>query len=777
MLRTLDRYLIREIAMPFAIALVLSTFILQIPPILREGEALVARGVPLAIVARLLINLLPQALSLTIPMAVLGGILIGFGRLSGDREFVAMQACGVSLGRLLRPVALVAVLATAATAYETIVALPAGNQSFREITFNVIATRVESSVKPGVFFEDFPNRVIYVRSLPPGGGWKDVFLSDTSSGDQATVYFAKEGRIVLDREKRLVQLHLIDGTSHTTYLSKPEAYEGAAFDEIAITLDPTTVFPPPPSKGAPEMTFAELDVAIAQAKERNDPAYAYRFMWQQKLSLPMTCPILALIGLALGASSRKDGKLAGFVLGFGVIFVYYVLLWMARAFAHGGRFSPEWAPWIPNIIMGSVGLALLAWRARSADRPIRFSLPACWQRRANPANGLEGGSGVRRRVVLVIKVPRLDLPMPRLLDLYVAREYGRTLLLCVAALLGIFYIATFIDLADKMFRGEATTALVLRFFYFQTPQFIYYVIPIAVLVSTLVTIGVMTKNSELLVMRACGISLYRTSAPLVLFGLLASAVLYGLQEQVLATANREADRLDRIIRSRPPKTSSLDRRWIVGSGGEMYHYDLFDTTSSRFTRLWVYRVDDASWRLEGMDYASDAIPSQASESGWIARAGWTRDFVHAAASTRQDSVRYAAFAERDLPIERPDYFKSESPAADQMTYGELKAYVERLSASGADVVPYMVALQRKVAFPFVAVIMTLLAIPFAVTTGRRGALDGIGIGIALAIVYWTTFILFTAVGSGGLLPPTLAAWASNILFGAAAAYMILTVRT
>jgi lipopolysaccharide export LptBFGC system permease protein LptF len=89
----------------------------------------------------------------------------------------------------------------------------------------------------------------------------------------------------------------------------------------------------------------------------------------------------------------------------------------------------------------------------------------------------------------------------------------------------------------------------------------------------------------------------------------------------------------------------------------------------------------------------------------------------------------------------------------------------------------MVALQRKVAFPFVAVIMTLLAIPFAVTTGRRGALDGIGIGIVIAIVYWTTFILFTAIGSGGLLPPALAAWASNILFGAAAVYMILTVRT
>jgi lipopolysaccharide export LptBFGC system permease protein LptF len=89
----------------------------------------------------------------------------------------------------------------------------------------------------------------------------------------------------------------------------------------------------------------------------------------------------------------------------------------------------------------------------------------------------------------------------------------------------------------------------------------------------------------------------------------------------------------------------------------------------------------------------------------------------------------------------------------------------------------MVALQRKVSFPLVTLVMTLLAVPFAVTTGRRGALYGIGVGIVLAIVYWTTLSVFAAMGAGGLVPPMLAAWAPNILFGAAAAYMVLTVRT
>ena len=73
--------------------------------------------------------------------------------------------------------------------------------------------------------------------------------------------------------------------------------------------------------------------------------------------------------------------------------------------------------------------------------------------------------------------------------------------------------------------------------------------------------------------------------------------------------------------------------------------------------------------------------------------------------------------------------------------------------------------------------MTLIAVPFAVTTGRRGALYGIGVGIVLAIVYWITLSVFAAMGAGGLVPPMLAAWAPNILFSAAAAYLILSVRT
>ena len=289
----LDRYVIRELLLPMGLSLVLLTFILVIPPILREAEELIVKGIAWSTFLHVLVLLLPQALSLTIPMSVLLGILIGFGRLSADREFVALQACGVSPFRLIRPVAFVAVVATAATAHQIIVALPDANQTFREITFNVIANRAESNVKPRVFYDEFPNRTIYARDVMPGG-WRDVFLADTSQPNQTTVYFAKEGRLLVDRAKRSVALELTSGTRHTTSTTKPDEYEGADYERVLIHLDPNTVFPNiKPTKTPTEMSIAELKASIAAGAAIHDPGNVQRFTIQQKFAIPVACLVLA----------------------------------------------------------------------------------------------------------------------------------------------------------------------------------------------------------------------------------------------------------------------------------------------------------------------------------------------------------------------------------------------------------------------------------------------------------------------------------------------------
>ena len=413
-MRLLDRYLVREIVPSMLLALLGLTFVLMMPPILQNAEKLIAKGVSWAIILRVLLTLVPQALSVTIPMAFLYGVLFGLGRLSADREFVALQACGVSVFRVFRPIALLASLACAATAYETIIALPDANQTFREITFNIVASGAETDIKPRVFFTNFPNRVLYVRDIQPITGWKDVFLADAVQTDRTVVYLARQGRLVIDRNRKTVELLLEHGTAHITYPNEPEKYDDDAFDRRVLNMDAATIFPRTQIvKGDNEKTIAELRQTVAENAAHHVPANSQLYTIQQKFSLPVACFVLALIGVALGASNSKDGKFASFVLGTGVVFAYYIVLYSARAAAFAGRLPAGFAPWVVNLLLGAVGIALLIWRARAADQPIRVSIPAFWRRpeAVSPPGGVPPPSG-RERVVVVVKLPHIDWPLP-----------------------------------------------------------------------------------------------------------------------------------------------------------------------------------------------------------------------------------------------------------------------------------------------------------------------------------------------------------------------------
>ena len=158
--------------------------------------------------------------------------------------------------------------------------------------------------------------------------------------------------------------------------------------------------------------------------------------------------------------------------------------------------------------------------------------------------------------MLVIRLPRLRWPVPGLLDRYISRIYVKIVGLSFFALLGLFHISTFLDRSDKIFKGQTNPADVGRLLVYMTPQFVYYVIPIAALLSVLVTFGLLSRNSELTVMKACGISLYRASLSVIVLSLTFSLVIFRLEQRVLASANRKAEIIDAKIRGASPACST-----------------------------------------------------------------------------------------------------------------------------------------------------------------------------------------------------------------------------
>ena len=784
-MRILDRYVIREIIPPFLIALLVFTFILIIPFIIELAEQMIAKGVPWATLLQLMGTLLPGVAALTIPMALLIGILVAMGRLSADREVVVMMACGVSPYRLLQPVLFLGVICWGVASWVMLEAMPNANQTFREISNQIVMDRAEGEVRPRVFFEDFPNLVLYVNEVPIGGtGWNDVLAADSRDPAQQVIFLAKRGRMVIDRNARTIQMVLEDGTRHRTDLNNPNNYEVARFQSTILTLDPESVFPRRgPARGDRELSIEELSAKAEEMRAQGLSPHNQVMEIHKKFSIPVACFVFALLGLALGASSRKDGKLAAFVLGIGVIFAYYVVMYGGEALAKG-HWMPAWlAMWLPNFLLGFVGVVLLASRSRSAGSPIRLSLPRWLSRRAPAANAAlprttAGPAARNGRVLIVFKVPQFSLPGPRLLDVYLAKQYFHILGMTTVGMLGLFYISTFVDLSDKWFKGQTSLGMLAQFLFWSTPEWLTYILALAVLLSSLVTIGLLTKNSELIVMRACGISLYRTALPLLLFAFAASAVLFAMEERVLATANRHADLLKHTIRTGSPQTFGvMNRKWMVGRNGEVYHYQFYDPLKRELNSLSVFNFEEAAHTIRSRVFAAKATYAPtAGPTGpitqWRLEQGWSREF-----GPRTQVQAFSQFADRTVALEAADYFVTETREPDLMNFGQLRTYIGELRASGYNVLEHEVGLNRKVAFPFVTVVMTLIAVPFAVSTGKRGAMYGVGIGIVLALVYWVMISIFAAFGIGGLLDPVLAAWAPNLLFGAAAAFLLLTVRT
>ncbi|HUF46308.1 MAG TPA: LptF/LptG family permease [Vicinamibacterales bacterium] len=769
-LSTLDRYVLRQVLPAFALALAVFTFVLAIQPALKEAEKLLAKSVPLDTVAFIMVTLLPQALGLSIPMALLTGALMGLGRMSADREGVALLACGVSPRRLLVPLLVLAVPLGLINMFVMMRLIPDSNQAFRETTWRLLAQQGESDIKAGVFYEGFPGKVVFVRGDAPGGGWAGVLVADTTRPDRPALTLAEGGRLELRHDERVVNLWL-ERAARYQPASDGLGYDRTEDELLRLPIDPVAVYGDGSlglTKGAAELDMAGLQALAAERVASGNSPHNEIMRIHQMFSFPVACLVFAVLAVPLGLHTRREGKLGGFTQGLAAIFVYWILLAQAEDLTKGGRIPAEWARWIPNIALAVAAVVLVWWRSRVRRPTIAVGLPS-WLSRPGARRDSADTPAARPRPVVVIRFPTLTLPRPRLLDVYVARRYLGLLALSFVALLGLYYIGQFIDLADKLFKGVATWRTLFAFLLYSTPQFVAYLVPVATLVAVLGTIGALTRTSELTVMRACGISIYRVALPLFVCAAVWSGGLFLLEDRVLAYANRRADELNDVMRERTPRTLTVaNRNWLAGEDGRIYYFAFFDPGRRSVHAASIYDTADRPYRLESHTFVRDAVYH---DGVWTGGEAWMQQFGTAAAPVRRD------YSGRQLPLAPIEDFERAQIDASRLTFAEQRRHVNELRAGGYDVARQEVELHKKLAFPLVTIVMTLLAVPFGLTTGRHGALYGIGLVIGLALTYHLLTTVFTAAGSASMLPPAMAAWAANILFLAAAGYLTLTIRT
>lgn len=364
----LDRYLLRELAPAFLLALVVATLVLFVEKLLWLTSLILRNHLDVFTSIRLLCYTVPTVSSLTLPIAFLVGCTLTFNRLSMDSEYVVLKAAGVSVYRMLRPLLAAGLVVYALASAVLMYVAPWGFQGLQRLFFDVARARAYYHLQSGEFNDAFKGLVLYVaRTVPEEQRLEGVFIADTRSQVSQTIT-ARTGTLETQTEALRVVLHLEHGAIHRT--EPPyKRYDILQFGRYDVSLDlDTRLARQARDEGRPRELFPwEFREEMARRQAQNRSTHDLVLYWHKLFALPFASLIFAGLGPALGVVQPKAGRSGGYILGLGAIFLYYIFLTASDALTDKlPFFPPVCAAWFPNVCMSGLTVFLLRRVVREA---------------------------------------------------------------------------------------------------------------------------------------------------------------------------------------------------------------------------------------------------------------------------------------------------------------------------------------------------------------------------------------------------------------------------
>ena len=791
-MRLLDKYIGREVASHSVLGLAVFTFVFFVPQLVRLMDLIVRHSGGFGTVALLFLCSLTPVLAFTVPMAVLVGVLIGLGRLSADSEIVAIHASGISLRRLLLPIGFVALGSALLTLVLTFWFIPMSWRTLARLEDRLLSSQVPFAVQPRVFDERFPHLVLYVQDVEAAATrWRGVFLVSSAQSATPSITIAQEAQVVPGSEQHQIELHLGTGSIHEYDPKEPGHYNVTTFGQSDIPIDVSTS-----ASGPRNVALSDAEQSVSSLwNDQGSNWRDARVELHRRIAFPAACLVFALLGVPVGVRPRRGGRATGLLLTLILIGAYYFLFVTGAHMAQQGSVAPWAGIWGANIAAIFVGLIFL-FRIENIRKPNRFtawfesvfSAQRKTQRResdvarlASPAsavpngivaNGTSAANGAAAGVGQVAGAGS-SVGFPMIVDMYLLQRFFYYFFVLLVGFVLIFDAFTLFDLLGDISKNHIPVSMVLSYFRYLVPLMVYQLAPLASLVATLVTLAVLAKNNEVIAFKASGISLYRLVLPLTLAGCLLAGAMFLLDDTFLPLANQRQDALRAQIKGRPAQTYFQPaHQWIFGENDKVYNYELFDWDRQLFGGLSVFELDPNTFQLRRRVFATRAT-WEPTENTWVLTGGWIRDF-DGGKVTRYSAFKVASLAELTEP---PSYFRREVRQSYQMNWRQLGQYIAGLRQAGFDTSRLTVQWEKKFAFPLIAAIIVFLGAPFAFLVGTRGAVGGLAVAVSIGIIYWAIAALFEAMGSVGQLPPVLAGWAPDAIFGFLAIYFFLKMPT
>jgi LPS export ABC transporter permease LptF len=654
--RILTRYILGEILSHALIGCVIFTFILFMKELPRILEMVVHNSSTFVSVVQIILFTLPNFFMVTIPMAVLVGVLLGYSRLAADSEVIAMRASGLGIGYFVRVASIVAIGGTLLGLANSLLLAPRANRAILAMN-KELASQASYEIEPRVFDEDFHNFVLYVQDVRAGTGaahWRQVFMADTSDSTNPLITTAASATVSNDSTQQLL-VRLRDGSRHETVAGQPEQYNISTFDFTDLPLISSQQNDV--HLGRMDTDIYAMSMSALRQRSRAPDGKRFQIEMHKRFAYPAACLVLMLVGVPLGVTSRRGGKSFAWIFTILLVFVYYLLSSTGIALGKQNWISAFFAVWSANLLFAAGGLFLL-WQMASGGRVLNAltAWTSRWQipEAAAPANPFRS---LLSRFQERPQRRKARNVFPRILDEYVVREFLGIFLLVLSGFVMLMLVFTFFELIGDILRNHIALSLIGEYLINLTPDMLYQITPLAVLIAVLVTFGVLNRNSEIIAMKACGISLYRLVIPIVSIAGLLAVSLFLFDQFYLPQANRRQEALHNIIKGRPPQTVlHPEQNWIFGQPrpgepGRIFYYQFFDPKINEFANLSIFEFDPSTFALSRRIFAARATWNPAT-GAWSFLNGWQRE-ISGANVTEYRPFLKTSFAEIH---EDPGYF-------------------------------------------------------------------------------------------------------------------------
>lgn len=378
----IPRYIFGEMVPPFTINVVFFTFVFLMTKILDITNLVVNYKISLLSVLLMLVYSMPFFLVFVIPMSVMMTVLLTFLRMSSDNEIIALKAGGVSLYRLLAPVLAFALVGCLLTGFMGIYGLPWGKRSMKALTLKAATANLDVGLKERTFIDSFAGVMLYINKVDPQSRQLlDVFIEDQRKEESVSAVVAPRGRLFSDPESLRYRLRLYDGIINQVSPGTRSVHS-IEFDtyDIALDLKKAESAQRERDRDEKEMSLSELRAYLNSGIEKDAHYYITLIEYHKKFAMPFACFALGLLSLPLGVQARSAKRSFGLGLGLVFFLLYYLIHSAGWVFGEMGAYPPVLGMWMPNIVMGGIGIFLLVRTAN--EKPVGLQALLGFGRRA-----------------------------------------------------------------------------------------------------------------------------------------------------------------------------------------------------------------------------------------------------------------------------------------------------------------------------------------------------------------------------------------------------------